>query len=1176
MRYKQLFLFVLPVFFLITCLKAQVASITKICSEKLQISPGDSVYSLKFNSIIKESDTVFVDSIKLKRYQDYRINYTKGEISFSRDFLKRITTDSSKVYVSIMYKAILFGFREEYNLHRLDVKRDSSGLKKSVITPAKPSLFSDNIFGANIQKSGSIVRGFSVGSNRDFSLTSGFRMQLVGKLAQDVDVTAALTDEKSPIQPEGTTQTLREVDKVFIEVKNPTYSATLGDFYFQCDEKQGGEFGRINRKLQGGQGNVKFYNIKNSANDLSFSLTGATTRGKYFSNYFQGIDGVQGPYQLRGKNGERRILIIAGSERVYLNGVLMTRGENNDYVIDYASGEITFSSKRLITNASRITVDFEYSDQQYTRNFLASSLSGAMINNSLKLNLNFAQEADDPDSPIGVSLDDSLREILRNSGADLWKASVPGLVYAGRGSTGKGSGLYALKDTAIDGKIYSILVYMPGDSNALYQVRFSPVSYVPPDSAGYDRVSIGQYKFAGIGKGSYMPVQFLPMPQLRRLVDINGTVNMTKDFSISGEYAESYFNQNRFSNLNDVSLKGNGIKMGAKYNPKNIMIGKRNYGELDVEISERYVDKKFMSLDRMNEIEFDRKWDVSELLSANEEIREISFGYKPISNIKGLFSYGMLERKGYVKSTRNKFDFSMVDTVLPSIQYRVEGIKARNIATGINSNWVRQFGIVTYGLLNLEPSLRYETEERLLKRYTMDSLYSGSFRFTEISPKLTAQMLKNMAISAEMQFRTEDSAHVGRLIPALKSFTQIYDWQLNDQRLITSSFTLSLRKVAFTNEYLLKGNSNLNNMMLRFQARCTPFQKVVESNLYYEYCNQRSARLEKVFAQVAKGYGTYRYLGDVNGNGVIDESDFEQTRFDGDYIVVLTPGEQLSQVASLKSSVRLHLRPATLFQNKDNWIAKTLRALSTETYLRLDENSMDPESKHIYMMNLKYFLNELNTISGSQQVMQDLHICENDQRFSMRIRFNERRGLTNFVSSSEKTYIRERSIRIRLQLVEEIANQTEFINKRNELFGTLLGSRDQNLKSNYIRSDFSYKPFRDWEIGFGFGLAGSMNSLMNKNAVAYVNEESIRIIRAFPSVGQLKLEIIREEVNVYNISNPTYDMTFGKSKGRTYLWNADLNYYIAKYVQLSMNYNGRIQNGMSAFHYVRMEARAIF
>ena len=46
-------------------------------------------------------------------------------------------------------------------------------------------------------------------------------MQLAGDLTNDVNVTAALTDESSPIQPEGNTKTLQEFDKVFMTIKSP-------------------------------------------------------------------------------------------------------------------------------------------------------------------------------------------------------------------------------------------------------------------------------------------------------------------------------------------------------------------------------------------------------------------------------------------------------------------------------------------------------------------------------------------------------------------------------------------------------------------------------------------------------------------------------------------------------------------------------------------------------------------------------------------------------------------------------------------------------------------------------------------------------------------------------------------------------------------------------------------
>ncbi|MEZ4688807.1 MAG: hypothetical protein R3A12_00950 [Ignavibacteria bacterium] len=61
-----------------------------------------------------------------------------------------------------------------------------------------------------------------------------------------------------------------------------------------------------------------------------------------------------GPYYLVGGNNELNILVLSGTEKVYLDGNLMIRGEQADYVIDYGIGTITFNNNRLITSDSRI------------------------------------------------------------------------------------------------------------------------------------------------------------------------------------------------------------------------------------------------------------------------------------------------------------------------------------------------------------------------------------------------------------------------------------------------------------------------------------------------------------------------------------------------------------------------------------------------------------------------------------------------------------------------------------------------------------------------------------------------------------------------------------------------------------------------------------------------------
>jgi hypothetical protein len=323
------------------------------------VTSKDTTHNLPHEFVVEGSDSVLLDSLSvLTRDKDYSLDYRFGILRFPQGRIQGILRDSTRSLhkIFVTYKRYPFQFRERYFHREMLVQHDTARGDTIRIKKAEPPLTIGQIFGPNLQKSGSIVRGIDFGTNRDVSLTSGFRMQLSGKIASDIEIVAALTDENAPIQPEGNTQTLQEIDKVSVEIKSPNVGGTIGDFNYSSD---GTEFGRIDRKLQGAMG-IGNYQIGSSQG--STLVLGAVTRGKFNTAQFQGIEGVQGPYQLLGKNGEIAIIVVAGTERVYVDGERMTRGETNDYIIDYASAQVTFQPRRLITSASRIVVDFEYTD----------------------------------------------------------------------------------------------------------------------------------------------------------------------------------------------------------------------------------------------------------------------------------------------------------------------------------------------------------------------------------------------------------------------------------------------------------------------------------------------------------------------------------------------------------------------------------------------------------------------------------------------------------------------------------------------------------------------------------------------------------------------------------------------------------------------------------------------
>ena len=1146
-------------------------------------SLSDSVYKLPHEFIARGSERVLLDSsLALRTGVDYVLNNRSGLLSFPPGILGQVMSDSLPHRLFVSYRYLPFSFRKEYFHHRIIWGADTSGrTEKTVVSP--PTRFSfDDLFGSSLRKSGSISRGFTVGSNRDLTLNSGFRMQFSGSLSADLDIVAALTDENSPIQPEGTTQTLREVDRVFIELNGRSFGATLGDFNLTVDPKQGGEFGRLFRKLQGASATARFADMTGLGVSGDAALVAATARGKFATNQIRATEGNQGPYTLTTKQGDRRLVVVAGTERVYVNGQAMTRGETKDYTIDYASGEITFTPQRLITSASRITVDFEYTDRQFNRNLVGATLATSGLGNRVKINASFFQEGDDPDSPIDISLDEATREQLRQSGADRFKAAISGVRYVGRDTVSNAPrGQYVLKDSLISGKRYQILSYAPGDDGALYAASFAFVERVPPDSIGYHRVRIGHYQATGLGKGSYLPIQFLPVPQLHRQLNTSITAEAARDLSITGEFAGSSYDRNRLSSLDDAEKQGNAFKLSARYNPKDLSIGGSSLGELDLRFSNRFVGRRFAPLDRANEIEFDRKWDLAAGDQADEEIREASMSYRPRESLRIEAGYGRMERGEFFRSERATASFTVSDSSLPRASYELENISSRNSQLDARSLWIRQRADIHSSLQEFHPGIRIEAEERSQGSEGNDSLHEGSFRFLEFAPRLALQEIGKVSAMAEVQFRLEDSSATGALQRASQSLNQIYSLQLREWNSLTSHLALNIRHVDFTGEFQSRGNLNSNVMLVRSHTRYAPLQRGVDLDLFYEFASQRSAQLERVFVRVARGIGNYRYRGDVDGNGITDESEFELTRFDGDFIVLFLPGDKLVPVVDLKTGFRARFQPSRIITQASSLLEHVARAVSTETVFRIEEKSTEVDSKRIYMLDLSRFLSDQTTITGARQFAQDLYIFENSPDLSLRLRFSERRGLLRLVSAREQSYARERSLRLRSQLVKEIGNQTEFVNRIDRVTATSQSSRERDLLSNAISSEFSYRPDPEWEVGLGVNVAQVSDRFGGGNTVADINVESIRLAYVLRGAGQLRSELQREEVVVSNHPRNSpralpFEFTNGRVVGKTFLWQVAFDYRINQFVQVTTSYGGRSEGGRAPVHTARAEARAFF
>ncbi|MFA7289188.1 MAG: hypothetical protein WC055_09935, partial [Melioribacteraceae bacterium] len=481
----------------------------------------------------------------------------------------------------------------------------------------KPTTLNDKaIFGERLKKSGNLIRGITVGSNRDLNVNSGLRLQLSGKLSDDIDLVASITDESTPIQPEGNTETLDELDKVFIQINHPNANVVLGDYDYSLNDYL---LLRVNKKLQGLTGGVRI-----GDNKANVSIGGA--KGKYTLQKFNGIDANQGPYKLTGANNENNIIIIAGSEKVYIDGIMMVRGEANDYTIDYSNAEVTFTPKRMINSASRISVEYEYTDRSYQRNFYSASYDGAFFNNTIKLQLAVVRESDDKDNPFDILLSDNDKKILENAGDSKELSSTSGISIADLDSLGIRNGSYVKIDSLINNIEYTFYRYQPGAFNSIYNIKFSYVGFGKGD---YDKESLGKYVFKGEKRGSYSPVVFLPLPEQKQAAVISLGYTPNKDFNINFEFAGSDYDKNLFSKNDNGDNFGHAYKASLNFRKDTLLISDKNLGGIAFSLNHRFINKNFAYFDRINDIEFDRAYNLPDLQNNEEKMTEIKLDLFP-------------------------------------------------------------------------------------------------------------------------------------------------------------------------------------------------------------------------------------------------------------------------------------------------------------------------------------------------------------------------------------------------------------------------------------------------------------------------------------------------------------------------------------------------------------------
>lgn len=1132
--------------------KIQALLLTLIFFTTLNTLAQETPYQLK--KVFAQKDSIQIDSVSINKSffklqtskgEDvdtsyYKVDFQKAELIFKNGYTPQDT-------LTIRYLKFPDFLTKEYMIYdKNKVVSSENGLNKLYkVSNAGVKKFTPF---DGLTTSGSISRGVSIGNNQNTSVSSNLDLQIVGKLSDKVSLRASIQDSNIPLQQGGYSQKLDEFDQIFIELFSEKWSVRGGDLFL---ENRKSRFLNFNKKVQGIASQFTFGTPEKKTEVFA---SGALVRGQYAKSTFVGQEGNQGPYKLKGPNEELYILVISGSERVFVNGILLKRGENNDYVIDYNAGEITFTSLYPITSEMRISVEYQYSDRNFTR-FVAY---GGVNHEQEKWSLGgyVYSENDVKNQPLQQNLSTEQAQVLANAGDDQSLMVAPSAVEE---SFSDNKILY--KKVLISG--VEAFEFSTNPADVLYSVKFTFLgqnqgNYIVSSTITNGRVFKYVEPIAGVMQGSYEPVVKLIAPTKIQIATVLGKFNPNEKTLVDFEVGISNNDQNLFSDKDDKNNQGLAGKLNFK---QRLFTGK---WKVDAFGNYQLIQKNFKPIERLFAIEFNRDWNLLNP-QGNQSLAITGFDFS-------------LAEKSNWKYQFEKLDFSQSFSGSRHIVsgffknkgwlFQNDGSYMSSDGSSATSKFIRNQSYAKYHFTKnwVGGSFRHENNQE--KDKTTGQLSNLSQRFSEVGAFVGRGDSTKVFVELGYLNRVNDSINLG----ALQRVNTSQSYYLKSKLLQNETSDLSV----FVNYRNLKykdsrGNEPSLNSRILYNDRF--FNQLIQNTTVYETTSGTIPQQEFSFLEVDPGKGVYAW-NDYNNNGIQEIQEFEIAAFpdQAKYVKIFLPNQIFIKTHQNKFSESITLNPS-IWQNNGG-VKKFFSHFYNQTsYLierkikrendNFDLNPFSTKSKDLLGLNTS-FRNSLFYNRGKQM-----------HSVSYSFIYNE---LTSLQSSGQ-------------QEAKNVSHEMQYIHllKKYWLF---------TLSDKIFTSSVSSENYfaRNFKIN-GLQFEPKISYLFNKNAsldifYEYKNKENTigekevlkqnRFGLSFNFLSEKKFTANGEISSVNNdftgneFSPVGFQMLEGLQAGKNFTWRLLLQKGLTDYLDININYQGRKSELSKVIHTGNVQLRAYF
>lgn len=1078
--------------------------------------------------------------------------------------------------VLITYRVFPGKFNTVYQRMRFD--SISNNFLASPVTIQDANSLQNSIFDfGNVNYNGSFGRGLSFGNQQDVVLNSTLNLQMNGYLADSIQIAAAITDSNIPIQPDGNTQNLNEFDKVFIQFKKGGWHFDIGDIDIR---QQQSYFLNYYSRLQGAAFGRESRISRSITNRLL--LSGAIAKGKYTRNIFNGIEGNQGPYRLQGPNNELFFIVLAGTERVFIDGELMQRGEDQDYVINYNTAELTFTPKRMITKDKRIQVEFGYAD----RNYLNSQLyvfDEAAIGEKFKIRVAAYSNGDAKNSPINQTLDPRQKQFLADIGDSVHHALYPSQVLD---TFSVNKILYKKVDTVFNNTVHdSVYVYSVSPADTLYNLAFTEVGqgmgdYVPDEtSAANGKLFRWVAPDANNNKqGRYDPVILLVAPKKQQLLSIGADYMVSAHTQVSTEMAVSSYNVNSFSPKDKSDDKGFAAKLVLNDSRQ---LKKSTKGlTLVSQLSYEWVQNRFRPVERLRNVEFYRGWGLPLDVPAATE---------------NLFHAGVALNSKNGNSIRYQFENYRRDD-------GYNGIRNGILQQANYGNWHfnNQFDITRFNLREQKgyyfkpvidvardfPKLGnyrigggYSGERNYVQYRQYDSLTTGSFSYDIWQAYLKSSLNKPNKWGVTYYTRRDKYPYQAKLVSSDRSSNINAYTELMKNEKHQLKVNVTYRKLDVIDGKVTSQQPE-ETILGRAEYFINEFKGLINGNVLYEVGTGQEQKRDFTYVEVPPGQGEYTW-NDYNGNGIPELNEFELSQFQDQakYIRIFTPTNEFIKANYLQFNYSLVINPHSMIDAaKANNFQKMLARLYFQSSLQIYKKE---SSGKLQFNPFAVPLSDTSLIALNQ-------VFSNSFSFN---RFSNIWGMDfNNIRNSNKAFltygyesrrVNEWNVKGRWNITRSFLLELLAKKGQNKLVTPNFDNRNYNIESYGMEPRLSFIRGTNFRIAVGYKYDDKQNTDAAQKAIinSLTSEAKYNVLSSSSVTAKFTYSQIKYSdpgnANTPNTS-VSYIMLDALLPGKNFLWTVDFTKRLTSYLELNFQYEGRKAGVSNTVHIGRASLRALF